>query len=335
MKKIFLLAFIVVGAVSLFAGGQSETTEPTEVSQTVDMAEPVTVKFVTPTGHPAISMAEIISGKPEILPGYNVDYTILESPDMLGAKVISGEADLFIAPTNLGANLYGKGKDVRFIGSMVWGILYIVTTEDISTWDDLRGKEISMLGRGLTPDIVFRYLLQANGLDPEKDVTLNYVQATTELAPTFISGRSTISIMPEPALSMVMTKKSNAKILLDLQKEWEAVSGSSESYPQASLYASGKFADSHPEFIKAFTDLYAASLESVVADPQAAASKAATFLSTPPAPIIAKSIPRGNLQWVPAGEARAALETYFKVLHDFAPGTIGGKMPDENFYLKK
>jgi len=32
-----------------------------------------------------------------------------------------------------------------------------------------------MIGRGLTPDVVVRYLLEANGLVPDVDVTFNYV----------------------------------------------------------------------------------------------------------------------------------------------------------------
>ena len=329
MKKMFLLLIIALSAMTLSAGGQQDASPAAEPS------ERIPVRIVMPTGHPAISMAEMVADDPEILPGYDVEYTILQSPDMLASKVISGEADMFIAPTNLGANLYGKGKDVRLVGSVVWGILYIVTTEDLSGWEDLRGREISMLGRGLTPDIVFRYLLQANGLDPETDVDLNYVQATTELAPTFISGRSTISIMPEPALSMVRMKKPEAVVMLDLQEEWAGVSGNSSSYPQASLYASGAFADDHSEFIKAFAALYADSLDSILADPQQAGAKAASFLDTPPAPIIAKAIPGGNLRWVPAAEAREALEKYLGVLLEFAPDSVGGALPDDAFYFSE
>ena len=64
-----------------------------------------------------------------------------------------------------------------------------------------------MIGRGLTPDVVFRSLLKENGLEPDKDVSLNYVNGATELAQLFISGKSTVSIMPEPVLSKVLTKK--------------------------------------------------------------------------------------------------------------------------------
>ncbi len=51
----------------------------------------------------------------------------------------------------------------------------------------------------------------------------------------------------------------------------------------------------------------------------------------PKAPVIAAAIPRSNLRWVAAAEARKPLEAYFKVLHDFNPAVIGGKMPEAYF----
>ena len=262
-----------------------------------------------------------------------MNYEVLPSPDMLGAKILSGEAQMAIAPTNLGANLRARDVDIRYVGSMVWGMLYIVTREDIIGWEDLRGREIAMLGRGLTPDIVFRHLLTANGLDPESDITLSYVQASTELAPSFISGRSPISIMPEPALSMVITKVPDTKILLDLQREWAKVSNSSESYPQASLFVNGDTADNHTEFVTAFAAEYAASISRILADPAAAGRAASSFLDTPPAGVISKSIPRGNLEWIPAARARRSLEEYLGVLLDSAPKTVGGSLPGDGFYF--
>ncbi len=295
----------------------------------------IKVRVISSKGLPVISLAPMLQGQALQTSGYNIDFTVLESPDLLAGKILSGEADMAVVPTNLAIKLYNQGVDLQYAGAVVWGILYIVSQENPGSWDALKGKEIFMFSRGLTPDIVTRYLLTQNGLDPEKDVKLTYVKNPTKLAFSFIRGKSKISIMPEPALSMIMKKKPSTHIILDLQEEWAKTSETGGSYPQASLIVLGDFAEKNPGFVSDFCSAYGKSIEYAKANPEETGELASNYMKNPPAPVLAKSIPRGNLQWVPAAEAKASVEQYFRILDDFAPGTIGGKMPDENFYLKK
>ena len=212
--------------------------------------------------------------------------------------------------------------------------LYIVSTEDISGWEDLKGREIAMLGRGLSPDIITRHLLEINGINPETDVKLKYVQNTSELAPAFIAGKSAISMMPEPAFSLVKTKRPEAKVIIDLQKEWKKISGTSSSYPQASLFIKAETAEKYPGFINEFIKQYSESIEIINKNPAEAGRKASSFLSTPPSAVIAESIPGGNLMWMNAGEARKSVEEYFQVLLKSNPDSIGGALPDDSFYFQ-
>ena len=153
--------------------------------------------------------------------------------------------------------------------------------------------------------------------------------------PCSFPGRTTLALLPEPVLTIVRGKVPDARILLDLQKEWAASSGTANSYPQASLFVRRALADGHPEFLNSFTTEYQASIDRILADPKTAGIKAAAFLESPPAPVIAASIPGGNLAWVSASEARSSIEKYLGVLFDYAPNTIGGKLPDGGFYLKE
>lgn len=52
------------------------------------------------------------------------------------------------------------------------GALDVVSTEDIKDINDLKGKTIYTLGRGLTPDVVLRNLLKKNNLTDK--VTVEY-----------------------------------------------------------------------------------------------------------------------------------------------------------------
>ena len=328
-SAITLAAVLALLAVlPLSARGTDESSSAAPAAQA-----PATLRFVTPGGFSAVTLAEFIAESPEFDGNVRVEYEVLESSDLLAGRILSGQADMFIAPTNLGSVLYAKGEDIAMAGSMIWGILYLVTTEDLSDWEDLRGREIFLFGRGLTPDIVFRYLLETNGIDPETDVTLSYIQNTAELGPALIAGRAPIAMLPEPVLSVVRTKAPEAEIMIDIQKEWAAASGTGSSYPQASLFVRRNVAREHPDFLSSFLTRYQASLERIVADPVKAGEWAASFLPSPPAPIIARSIPGGNLDWVSAQDARSDVEGYLEVLMDYDPKTIGGSLPDEDFYL--
>ena len=329
MKKTVLIASLLLTAASLFARGADEP-----VGGSTAAGEPVVLKFITPAGFPAISLADMIADTPVFAGNVSVEYEVVNSPDLIAGKILTGEADMILAPTNLGAALYNKGEDIVLAGSAVWGLLYVVTTEDIGGWDDLRGREVAMFARGLTPDIVFRYLLGAAGLVPGEDVALSYVQNTAELGPMFISGRTTLALLPEPVLTIVRSKVPEARVVLDLQKEWAAASGTSESYPQASLFVRKAVAEGHREFLDSFLAEYEASIGRILADPEVAGVKASSFLDSPPAPVIAASIPGGNLAWASAPEARPSVEEYLGVLLDYAPGTIGGALPDDGFYLE-
>lgn len=291
--------------------------------------EPVDVRLVVPGGATLATIAMLDTDS--ISDNYNVDLEIVKSADLIAARIVSGEADFAVIPSNLAAVLANKGTGIRLAGPAIWGLLYIVTSEDLTDWNDLKGRQVSMIGRGLTPDITFRHLLRENGIDPDDDLEIVYASSAAELAPTFLTGKSSISMMPEPMITTVLSRKPDTRILVDIQAEWRDRYGS--SYPQASLIVSGDFATKHQGYTEAFIEEFAAAVSAAVADPEAAGEAVAELAPELNADIISLAIPRMNLDFVSAGEARGALEEYYGVLESFNPATIGGKMPTDDFYL--
>ena len=51
---------------------------------------------------------------------------VLDSPELLQAALIKGEADVAMLPLISAANLYNKGVPLRMIGCPIWGTLYMV-----------------------------------------------------------------------------------------------------------------------------------------------------------------------------------------------------------------
>ena len=318
MIPVLLVCFIAISPVSGRGNEDASDAPSTEI-----------VHFVVPSGATLVPIA-LLNGD-SISSGYDVDLEIIRSSDLLGAKLVSGEADFAVIPSNLAAIMANRGTGLRIAGPVIWGLSYIVTSGNLQSWEDLRGRRIFMIGRGLTPDITFRHLLEIHGLNPDKDVEIVYVASAAELVPSFLTGHSTVSMMPEPMITTVLDRKPDTRILLDIQKEWRQSHG--VSYPQASLVVSGDFAGRHPDFTEEFIAAFASAVEDAKNNPDDAGAAVSAMVPELNADIISDSISRMNLDFVPASEARDALEFYFEVLESFNPATIGGKLPADDFYL--
>ena len=255
MKKHYAIAFLFCCITAMLcAGGKKEPPTAAQVKSADNSSAQAayTVKVVVPANAPAICIAKMASDDAAVADGAVTEYEVLQAPDMLQARLLSGEADIAIVPSNLSAILYAKGTGVRLAGAVVWGILYGLTSESVNSIEDLKGKTIITFGRGLTPDVTVRELLNAYGLTPDKDVTFNYVQSGQEAAAAFISGKGSFVILPEPMVSMVLTKKPGTKVFLDVQNAWKEKLGGDSSYPQAVVVVQKKLIENHPDYVARF-----------------------------------------------------------------------------------
>ena len=335
MKKYNIIAFLFCCiAAMLCAGGKKEPT----IDASVELAdhsfakETYTVKVAVPVNAPTICIAKMAVNNAAVAEGAVTEYEVLHAPDMLQARLLSGEADIAIIPSNLSAILYAKGTGIRFAGAVIWGILYGLTTEPINSIEDLRGKTVITFGRGLTPDVTVRELLNAYGLSPDRDVTFNYVQSGQEAAAAFISGKGSFVILPEPMVSMVLTKKPEAKVFLDVQNAWKEKLGGDSSYPQAVVVVQKSLIENHPDYVDNFLVQLEQSINWVKETPKQAGEATAKLQKGIQAPLIAKGINRMNMQFVNAAQTRPALERYFSILYKADPKFIGGAMPQDDFY---
>lgn len=119
---------------------------------------------------------------------------------------------------------------------------------------------------------------------------------------------------------------------IDIQREWAKVAGKAE-IPQAGLALTSqvqqKLGKSGIEALQAAME---AALASAMADPKTAADAVAGALSFPP-DIIAASFPTSHLCALKASAARTDLEAFYDELARAEPAIIGGRRPDDGFYL--
>ena len=282
MKKALL---ILTALVMLFALGCAKAP-----------AEPVNIAALKgPTGMGISYLMQEGSGK------YNIE--LQDAPDVVIGKFVSGEIDIAAVPVNLAATLYNKTEgNVVLLNIDTLGVLYIVENGNtIQSLSDLAGKTIYATGEGATPQFVLDYLLAQNGLTDK--VKVEYVGEHTALAAMLASGEAEIGLLPEPFVSSVLVKNSNARVALDLNKAWEDASGT--KLVMGVYIASRAFYNEHPDQVKAFLKDYAASVEKVnTADD--AASVVANLGIVGSEAIAKQAIPRSYIVSITGDEMKSA-----------------------------
>lgn len=220
MKKIVSIVLTMLMVTTMVACGNKTKEE-------------VSLKMIYPDGLPAIGLSKFISDNNSI-DNVTLNYEMQKTPDALLAELMKGQADLVVVPSNLALKVAEKDLKYKVAGTVGWGSLYLVTTESVSSIDELKGVEIYNTGKGLTPDIISKNILKNNGFSDE-DMNFTYVSAASELAPVLIGGKAKAAIVPEPVLSTIMAKNPNLNIVLNLNDEWAKSYNSKLGYPQSTL----------------------------------------------------------------------------------------------------
>ncbi|MBN2773988.1 MAG: ABC transporter substrate-binding protein [Prolixibacteraceae bacterium] len=291
----------------------------------------VSYKIATLKGPSSMGMIRLIDSITNVAnPEIEVD--ILNEPIQVRKMMLNGTADFAILPTTMAAILYNKGVDYQLIAVPVWGTLYLLGQDtSITCWEDLRHKKVNVMAKGMTPDVLFRYLLQKNGIDSEKDITLDYSFPThIDLANAVAAGQAELGVISEPLVSLVMSKNTNVHPIFDLNLEWSKL----QNTPIAMTAFLGKRSvlKEKPQLAEQIISSYIKSTLWVNQYPDSAAKLIVDYGILPEQNVAAQAIPRSNLHFERARNVKKQVENYLDIFYDLNPEIIGGKLPDENFY---
>lgn len=325
MKRKFLL-YILIAIISIIAiGCEKQSLTPTK---------PKSVKFYYQDGLPALTVAKLVKENPDMDEKIKIDYEMQKSPDLLVTKILKEEADIAIVPSNLAAQAFNKDLPYKILGTSTWGAMYLTSTEEIKSFDDLKGKEIYAFGKGLTPDLVLRHVLLNNGIKPDSDVKITYLNSASEMGPAFLSGKTNLAVLPEPMLSAVMAKKEGAKVIFDLNEEWSHSTGAKKGFPQASLIIKTDLIENNIEFVESFIKEYEASRKWAIENQDELAEYAEELEIGVAKDVIKKGIRWTNPEEFSIKDSLQEYEIYYKAILASSPDFIGGKLPDEKLYFE-
>ena len=304
-----------------------------EVDETA-AAQPLTVKAAAFKGPSGFGIVRMFENPPVLGENVTIEFQVLPTPKEMVARVAGGELDFAVFPSNMAAKLYTQGPGYLLGAVTGMGVLSVVSRdESIRDWSDLRGKTINSVGKGASPDYLLTYFLEKNGLDPDEDINVDFsITSGPQLAQLLIGGKRDTAVLPEPFVTMVTKKAPDVKVVLDFQETWKTLRSSDTSYPITVVVVNPKLADARPELVRAFLEAYEESIEWVNANP-AEASVLIEKFDIMPAAIARPAIPHCNLQFIYAEDARRIMEEYLEVLLNFNPASIGGELPDGDFYF--
>lgn len=342
MKKRNVILLLVLSMVLLSACSKDKTTGDSNAPKASVAPEATTVPEETTKidiniaalkGATAIGMVKVREDSEIGETANNYNFTIAGTADEISTGLIKGDIDIAAVPCNLASVLYNKTEGgIKLAGINTLGVLYIVETGDtIQSVEDLKGKTIYSTGKFTTPQYTLNYLLNAYGIDPEKDVTIEYKSEPTEVAAMLEGSTDVIAMLPQPYVTTVLMQNEKLRIALDVAEEWDKVSTDGSSVVTGVVIVNSEFLENNKEAVDAFMAEYTASATYAnenVDETAALVEKYDVFKAEP----MKKAIPDCNITLIQGDEMKQKVNGYLTALFNQNPDAVGGKLPDDDFY---
>lgn len=297
-------------------------------------ADDLTVRVITLKGPTGMGMAELMQRSSTGETENTYEFTLASTPDEVASAI--SRVDIAALPVNLAAALFNKGEKIRFAAINTLGVLSILENGTrIQSVADLKGKTIYATGQGSTPEYILTHLLKANGIDPEKDVVIEYLSEHAALATKLASGDAAIGVLPEPNVSSALigakaSGNDQLRIALDVTKEWEKLGEG--TLAQGCIVVSEAFAKEHPKALRKFMEEYKESVLFVNTKQSEAAEMIASFGIVPKAQIAERAIDNCKICCLDGKDGIDNMKAMLAILYAENPKSVGGKLPSENFY---
>lgn len=281
---------------------------------------PSVINIIAPQGTPSLGLANFYNEKNNY-----TTFDIKAGADALVAAFTSTNYDIIVAPTNLGAKLYNANKKFVLYNTIVWGNLYLATTNsDINSFKDLNNKSVTLFGKNSTPDIVMKSLIKYYNINVE----LKYVDDVSNANAMLKTNKVDTIVSAEPSISKIGSTINDLKII-DLQDEFSKIFNKG-SYPQASIFVRNeKKNELKDTLIKMKQSIIDTKNIEQTADNALLMHESFSSLGKE---ALMKAIP--NCHFGIEDNQKDAIENYFNKMSELGLGAqFGEKLPDEEFYF--
>lgn len=313
MKKRSCLAAVLLAALAAGSAGAQTT-----------------LRILVPQSTSSLPLLRLAGQDP--LPGVDLRCEFFLNHPQALALLLRGDVELMLTGTSQGWENHLAGGPLVMVNTGVWGVSSLVGTAGsapLRTLADLAGKRIALPFPGSPLDFQTRCILARHGLDPERDLTINFL-SFGQSVPLLLKGQLDAAALPEP-MATDLTETKGLVRLLDYSRAWAAVAGGDPRSPQVSLFATRAYAQKNAALLRRLSGRWAKACEEVAADPESTARAYAQVLNLEPA-LLAKAIGY-TLLWVPSMvENQARVTAYFQAVREYLPDS-GGRELGAGFFL--
>ena len=254
-KWISLAAAVVLAVTSLPMGVFAAKKDSTE--------EKLTKVTLNEVAHSIFYAPQYVAIEEGYFKDEGLDLTLVTGfgADKTMTAVISGEADIGFMGAEASVYAYQEGATdavVNFAQLTQRAGNFLVAREEMPDfkWEDLKDKKVLGGRKGGMPEMVFEYILRKNGLDPQKDLTIDQSIDFGYTAAAFTGDTSAdFTVEFEPSAT-ALEKEGAGYVVASL--------GVDSGYvPYTSYSAKTSYMEKNPEIIQKFTNALQKGMEYV------------------------------------------------------------------------
>jgi NitT/TauT family transport system substrate-binding protein len=236
------------------------------------------------------------------------------------AQLLAGEADVLATGFSFGLARYEAAGDLVHIGTTIWGISALMTSQEIDAWSDLAGGRIYAPFEGSPIDLFIRSMLELEGLEDEIEIRYAPFPQSAALV---AQGDAEAAILVEPIASR-LELAGQAFRFENISEGWARIANGEQRSPQISLFTTSTIAETRlAELQDLRSDVQAAAI-SLTANPGSYAREYTELLGFP-APVMEHAISNALLDAPDPATERAIIELYARL--------VGESLPGDDFYL--
>jgi len=308
--------------------GCSSPNPGNQIEQTA-LPEITSVNLINPLGPAVIPVVGIASQNIKGELTIQVQYwkTIDEAIGLLSGD----QAEFAVLPITTGVNMAASGIDIVLLGVHEWKVFYPVAANGVefSGWESLKGKTVfTPEAKGQTVDVLTRFALLHEGIQPDNEVTFSYAPAQ-EITALFKEGKVEFAALPEPYVTLALAS-SAGDIVLDYQDYWSEISGAKQGIPIAGLFVKRDFLAKYPDTVQEIAQTLSESTQWANDNVDEALS-ASTEVIPIPVEVMKSALQRIKFEYIPASDVQQEVLNFLQTMQEIYPEGIK-EIPDEVFF---
>ena len=250
-KKVFSALTAALLSVSILAGCSQDTKETAK--KTDDKKKETVAVTLNEVAHSIFYAPMYVAIEEGYFEEEGIDLKLVTGfgADKTMTAVLSSQADIGFMGSESSIYTYNEGaKDyvVNFAQLTQRAGNFLVSREPLEDfqWTDLKGKTVLGGRKGGMPEMVFEYILKQNGIDPEKDLTINRNIDFGSTAAAFSGGQGDFTVEFEPGAT-TLEASDKGYVVASLGKD-------SGYVPYTAFSARKSYIEENPDVIQGFTD---------------------------------------------------------------------------------